>query len=336
MDYIGSKEKLNNWIFDIIFKDTVSNDLVFLDACSGSGSVSRFAASSGKFSKIISNDIMTFPSHIVRGSISLPRSQFKTACSLIQQINNLEGEKGFFYQNYSENSGRVYFSDENAAKIDAIRNFIERETPYGYAPIRSYLIYCVLEALSSVSNTTGIHAAFLKKLKPRACNPIIVKPEETLFKPHLARIYTRDILSLLKDPNYRNKYIEDIIYIDPPYNERQYGPNYHLYETFVKYDNPAIYGKTGLRDWKSESKSEFCSKKGCLEFLYQIYENTTASFMYISYSSDGIVSLDDMKLLFGSKMEVFRKDQRRYKADSSSSRTYDDSLLEEFLIKIGK
>ena len=57
----------------------------------------------------------------------------------------------------------------------------------------------------------------------------------------------------------------DILYIDPPYNHRQYAPNYHLLETIAKYDNPKIKGVTGLRDY-SNQKSAFCNpKSGVIE-----------------------------------------------------------------------
>lgn len=44
MDYIGSKEKVNKWIFDKILENIDPSKEVFLDACAGSGSVSKYAA----------------------------------------------------------------------------------------------------------------------------------------------------------------------------------------------------------------------------------------------------------------------------------------------------
>jgi adenine-specific DNA-methyltransferase len=236
MDYIGSKEKLNDWIFSIILSDIKSDNLIFLDACAGSGSVSKYA-SRYNFKKIISNDIMEFPSHIVRGAISLPSSKLEDALLLINQMNALSGVFGFFYKNYSEKAGRLYFSDENAAKIDACRVFID-EKASNDTYIRSYLLYCLMEAFSSVSNTTGVQAAYLKALKSRAKQSLTIKPQKCYHKHELIETYTSSILDLLKSKMFRNKYSEDIIYIDPPYNERQYGPNYHLYETLIKYDEP--------------------------------------------------------------------------------------------------
>ena len=61
----------------------------------------------------------------------------------------------------------------------------------------------------------------------------------------------------------------DILYLDPPYNHRQYAPNYHLLETIALYDNPKIKGITGMRDYKNQ-KSEFCNKDTALQALEKI------------------------------------------------------------------
>lgn len=334
MDYIGSKEKLNKWIFSIILDKQSSTDLVFLDGCSGSGSASKYAAKYN-FKKIISNDIMEFPSHLVRGAICLPQSQLKLVNDKINAMNDLSGISGFFYNNYSQQSGKLYFSDENARKIDACRDYIEKNHE-GDIYIKSYLIYCLIEALSRASNTTGVQAAFLKKLKDRAIIKLKVNFEETLHKPNLIECYNQNILTLLNDKSYRSKYKEDILYLDPPYNQRQYGPNYHLYETLAKNDQPKIHGKTGLRDWQSESKSDFCSKKTCLKFTKSIVDNTTAKNVYISYSSDGLLHLDEFRSVFGNKMTVFELDQKRYKSDASDKRNHNTSSLKEYLINIQK
>jgi adenine-specific DNA-methyltransferase len=344
MDYIGSKEKINKWLFSIILKDIDPDGLTFMDACAGSGAVSRYAAehhsksifSSRKkgFDKIISNDMMTFPSHIVRAAISTPTDQYKEAVNLIDTLNNLLGKEGFFYRNYSEDAGRLYFSNINAKKIDAIRQSIKTiDDIY----VKSYLLYCLLEAVSAVSNTTGVQAAFLKQLKDRASKDLILKPMPTLCQYQLTKTFNSDILKLLKSSSFRNKYREDIIYIDPPYNERQYGPNYHLYETLVRYDDPEIHGKTGLRNWKNESKSPFCSKKFCLDFTKQIVENTRAKYVFISYSSDGLLHKKEFLDAFAPySIELFEIDQKRYKSDTDPNRKYDETKLKEYLFKITK
>lgn len=336
MDYIGSKEKLNDWIFSIITQDINTNNLVFMDACAGSGAISKYAATLG-FSKIISNDILELSRHIIRGSISFPATQQEEADKLIIKMNALQGRMGFFYKNYSEDAGRLYFSNENAKKIDACRTFIDNHVDNTKTYLKSYLLLCLLEAMSAVSNTAGVQAAFLKKLKERAQKSLFIKSQPSLHKTGLVKTYNSDILKLLTNQAFRDGYQENILYIDPPYNERQYGPNYHLYETLVKYDNPEIYGKTGLRKWQDESRSDFCSKKTCFDFTKQIIDNTTANTIYISYNSDGLMSLQEFKEMLNEyNVRIYSKSYRRFKSDSSDTKVYNETELKEYLIEIKK
>lgn len=129
---------------------------------------------------------------------------------------------------------------------------------------------------------------------------------------------------------------EDILYLDPPYNNRQYGSYYHLYETFVRYDAPQITGKGGLRDWQTESKSDFCSKKTCLATLEDIISRTKAKLIVISYSTDGMMKeeeiIDMLEAKCKSEIAVFRQPQKRYKADNN--RENNKSALSELLFVV--
>lgn len=333
MDYIGSKAKLDMWILSRInkhFKREIRGKKTLFDVCSGTGIISRYATQCGY--NVIANDIQSFAYHIAKGSLSMSKNRSAKAESHIKTMNRLQGINGFFYKNYSENSGRLYFTDQNARKIDACRKYIENIND---DKIKSYLIYCGLEAMSRVSNTTGVQAAYLKKYKKRAKNEYMLKKEPCMYAKS-AKFFNEDILELIKSDAFRKKHSEDILYFDPPYNERQYGPNYHLYETFAKYDNPDIKGVTGLRDWKNETKSIFCSKKGILDGIFNIVNNTTAKYIYISYSSDGIIRLNEIAEEFFNNvngyMRVHKKDQRRYKSDNN--RKNNSKKLDEYLIEI--
>lgn len=325
MDYIGSKLKLLQWIFSIIEKEK-KNESVFLDGCCGSGVVSKFAAQKGY--SVIANDLMLFSSSIVNGSIGLESFQIQEASEHIGKINSLDGLNGFFYNNFSEKSNppRLYFTYENAQKIDAARNYIEKIKD---KKIKDYLIYCGLEAISRVSNTTGVQSAFLKKFKKRALGNFELKKEKIYSGD--VDVYNLDIMKCL-DLNLSDY----ILYIDPPYNRRQYGANYHIYETFTRNDNPKIKGVAGLRNWENESKSNFCSVKNCLNFTYEIIDRAKCKKIFISYSSDGIMRIEDFEKKFGDSLKYYSIENTRYKADSSSERQYNANKLYEYLIVIEK
>jgi len=327
MDYIGSKSKLNAWIFSKIEKFYPNpSEVSLLDACSGSGSVSRYAAGLGY--SVVACDALMFSTHLVSGSIGV-ESLLEDAARHVEIINGLSGVDGFFYQNYSQHSGRLYFTDENASKIDAARQYVETIND---PKLKSMLIYFLIEALSRVGNTSGTHGAYLKRLKERALEPFKVRIEKTV--PGSAVAYCDDVINLLNNTEVP---ASNVLYIDPPYNQRQYAPNYHLYETLARYDNPEIKGKTGLRaDWAHEAKSGFCNKKSFLILLDTIIRTTKSPLILLSYSSDGIVKSDEIfncvlenDLVDNNNVCLYVRDQRRYKADGQ--RQYNEDFLKEFL-----
>ena len=329
MDYIGSKTKLNEWIFNTLSEFIPKkkwNKLSFMDGCCGSGSTSKYAIQQGF--KVISNDVFSFSSVIIKGfsGISLDNKIEKVIEQHINNINTIKNCRGFFFKNYSVSAGRSYFTDENAMKIDATRKYIKRIKDKN---IKNYLLYISLEGMSSIMNTTGVQAAFLKKIKKRASNEFKIKNYPT----HKADVQTFNMnLEELVSKN------TDILYIDPPYNNRQYGPNYHLYETFIKNDNPKLSGVTGLRDWQNESKSDFCSKKTCSKTFSSIISKSNASIIMISYSSDGLLSEQESMEIFSlyGKATLYKKPQNRYRSDKEEKRKYNNDFLNEFLFVIVK
>lgn len=332
MDYIGSKIKLNSWLFDILYKhiDFQNKDLVFMDGCAGTGTVSEYAAKQG-FKKIISNDLMLYSYCVTYAKLNMNFSLIPEVVKHIEILNNIEPVEGFFYNNYSIKGDRLYFTDTNASLIDACRIYIEKlEDPI----IKNYLLYCLLEAVSRVSNTSGTYGAFLKKIKERARSKLVLEVEPFFTAPN-SFVYNENLLDLLKT---KKRVLEDVLYIDPPYNERQYGANYHIYETLVKYDCPTIKGVTGLRNWTKESKSDFCTKARCLDFFIDVLKETSAKFVLLSYSSDGLMSsdniIDAVKKLDCYDTHLYKKEYKRYKADNTRNNRSD--VLYEYLFVFTK
>ena len=132
-----------------------------------------------------------------------------------------------------------------------------------------------------------------------------------------------------EDCNYLIKRIEgDILYLDPPYNSRQYLPNYHLLETIAKYDDPKIKGKTGIREYENQ-KSNFCNKSYAEDALESLIKNSNFRYILLSYNSEGIISERKLeKLLKSYSNKLFKKyrfDYRRYKKDKKTNK---DKLYE--------
>lgn len=307
------------------------SEYTFIDGCSGSGIMSIAALKNGF--KVISNDNMIFPSIIAEGQV-VNWVDVPEIMKHIDNINKLPGVQGFFYKNFWL-KGRLYFSEDNTKKIDACREYIDKISNVN---IQNTLLFFGLEALSRTSNTTGVQAAYLKKLKERAQQPFLLKFEQDriiLTTERKVQSFTKDIIDLVKDI----KETKSILYFDPPYTNRQFPPNYHLYETFVRNDNPELKGMTGLRkEWIQEAGSELCKKEGLRKAIRDMIQNSSSEYIYMSYNTDGLLTEKEIRSLLVylnvKDFKILHWITTRYKSDIKDNRTYNKKRLMELLIKI--
>ena len=117
-----------------------------------------------------------------------------------------------------------------------------------------YLLASLIEGIPFVSNITGTYGAYLKDWDKRAFKKFEMIRLNVIDNAYINECYNINSNDLI------SKISGDILYLDPPYNERQYLPNYHLLETIAKYDNPKINGKTGIREYTNQ-KSNYCIKR---------------------------------------------------------------------------
>ena len=195
-------------------------------------------------------------------------------------------QKGFIFKNYSPGGkeDRKYLSKENASIIDGLRiNFEKWSSEKKINDLEYfYLVSLLIEATPFVSNIAGTYGAYLKNWDKRSYKKIELNPLNIIDNKK-NKSYNQDCNELIK------KIEGDILYLDPPYNSRQYLPNYHLLETIAKYDNPLIRGKTGIREYKNQ-KSNFCNKTFAEDALESLIENANFKYIILSYNSEGIIT----------------------------------------------
>lgn len=293
MRYLGSKDTLLPAIHSLLSsKGLMNHRYRFFDAFCGTGAV---ANSLKDVFNITINDSMHWSVLYSKGRISGKHCTFEKLGfnPFVFFEKNQDRLEGFMYTNYSPaKSDRMYFTPENAGRIDFIRQTIEkwnkedRLTENEYA----YLIYCLIEGVSSISNTAGVYGAFLKHWDSRAHNSLkFIKLGENLFD------YTERICDVEsycdKIENIISKVDCDILYLDPPYTQNQYGTQYHLLETLVLDDNPQMSRITGSRP-VTPMKSLW-SKDIYAQVLFdEVVANTRARYIILSYNNDGIMSKD--------------------------------------------
>ncbi|MCD9853531.1 DNA adenine methylase [Epilithonimonas sp. JDS] len=331
MNYIGSKNKLSDFIKQTVYK-IVDKDLsnkIFCDLFAGTGIVGRNFKAETK--KVISNDF-EFYSYVLNRNYVGNHEKFNDE-DLIAELNSTEGKSGFISEEYSENgkSERLYFSEENGKKIDAIRQKIEdwkisrkiNEDQY-------YFLLCsLLEAADKIANTASVYGAFLKQIKKSAQKNMEIMPSFFELTENSHEVYNEDSNSLIQ------KIEGDILYLDPPYNARQYGANYHLLNTIAKYDNFSPKGKTGLRDYQ---KSKYCSKPEVLKTFEDLIENAKFQHIFLSYNNEGLMAESDIKKIlskFG-KYDIFTTEYQRFRADKEDNRNHKASKTTEYLYYLEK
>lgn len=326
MNYIGSKYKLSDFISSSV-KSIVGEDLsdkIFCDLFAGTGVVGRNFKKEVK--KVISND-MEFYSYVLNKNY-IENHEFLDNEIYIKELNETNGEEGFIFNEYSENgkAKRLYFSEHNGKKIDAIRTKIEfwKTEKKISSALYYFLLASLLESADKVANTASVYGAFLKKIKKTAQKELILEPAIFEINSHSHEVYNEDSNILIK------KIKGDILYLDPPYNAREYGANYHLLNTIAKYDNFTPKGKTGLRDY---SKSAFCKKKEVEKSFDDLIKNANFKYIFLSYNNEGIMSSETIKKILSNygKYDLLTTEYQRFRADKKENRNHKASSTTEYL-----
>lgn len=132
----------------------------------------------------------------------------------------------------------------------------------------------------------------------------------------------------------------DILYLDPPYNERQYAPNFHVLESLTVWDKPQLKGVSGQRDY-SDKKSLYCQKGHASEALRDLVEQADVRYIVMSYNNEGIISRDSLLDILSSvgNVQEYRRDYRRFRTESNNEHRHykdcDDKVVEHLYI-VGK
>jgi len=328
MNYIGSKQKLSSWLKEEIKKVAGNNlkDKIFCDIFAGTGIVGRAFKKDVK--QVIANDLEYYSFVLNRNYIG-NHKEIKNKQIFLDRLNLLDSiDDGFIYKNYclGSGSGRQYFSDENGKKIDSIR--VQIQEWYAKKEIDDDLYYFLLasliESADKVANTASVYGAFLKHIKKTAQKEFILKGAEFETNSNTHKVFNEDSNNLIK------KISGDILYLDPPYNHRQYGANYHLLNTIAKYEPFVPKGKTGLPEY---NRSSYSKKNEVLKFFDELIKNAEFKYIFLSYNNEGIMSKDQVTTIMKKygKYDLVKKEYQRFKADKTENRNHKANTTYEYL-----
>jgi adenine-specific DNA-methyltransferase len=363
MRYIGNKTRLLPFILRTLDRLGIEPGAAH-DAFAGTASVGRALKARGW--RVASSDIMTYAyvfgrayvvaqrapglANLRTGDADLRRA-LRTAAfrsrvaargggalaAVAEYLTSwLEPEPGFVRDHYSPLGGRMYFSVDNAKRIDAVRRRLHEWHAGGLIADDGFyvLLAALLEAADRVANTAGVYAAFIKEWQPNARRPLVLEPQMPIRGPRGSTAHRADAAEVAQSLGP-----VDLLYIDPPYNGRQYSGYYHIPEILARGwfdDTPTLRGKTGLLG-DAKQRSAWCSPRGVERALAELLMATQATHVLISYNSEGLLSETAMRRVLAHSsvdgdVRRFTHRYRRYRADRDGpQRQYRADRVRELL-----
>jgi adenine-specific DNA-methyltransferase len=266
--------------------------------------------------------------------------------AVLRALEALPARPGFVSEHYTpagaggREHGRMYYTPDNGAAIDTIRSRISEWSRAGLldGQREQLLLATLIQAADRVANTTGVYASFVKTWQPNARKRLSLRPIRPAAPPRESSRQCSAFRGRAEELVRRTGPV-DLLYLDPPYNERQYPGYYHLPELLAQgWDPPPeLRGKTGLIP-DDELRSDWCRRGRCEQALQGLLDVADARHILLSYNDEGLLSpeaieqafrstgVPDSFRRFGHGYRRYRSDAdgpgRQYRADSVRERVY--------------
>jgi len=363
--YIGNKRSLLPFLADLFRKLEKEHRITrFLDPFAGSGSVSRLAKFLGY--EVGSNDWEPYTEVINGCHVAMDKKDMgrlfrryggiESAFACLQRpLDAKERIEPYISTYYAPRETktadyrkeRLYYTRENALFIDRVRERIEKHYPGLHLPEEQLqekylLLASLLYQAATHANTSGVFKAFHKGFGGHGKDALrrITAPMELLV-PVLYDGKHKCTVSALDAADFLSGHSADLCYLDPPYNQHQYGSNYHMLNTITKWDKPVfpllqgkdgrLRNKGGIRtDW-TETKSDFCYRDRAPRAFRRLLDEVDARLIVVSYNTEGIIDFDHLVELLSAdgKVELFSNEYITYRGgrQSINRRTHNAELL---------
>ena len=323
--YIGSKYRMINFIDEVMKKEKIEYSS-FLDLFGGTGIVGDFFNS--QKTKVYVNDLLksNYLSYLAWfGNEKIDKKKIQNYIELYNSLDNLEDN--YFSLNFSN----TYFSEFNCKKIGYIRENIESNYINGELNTRerAVLITSLLYAMDKIANTVGHYDAYRKNGNLDRTLELCMLDLKSNTNNKNNKVFNEDSNELVR------KIKADVVYIDPPYNSRQYSDAYHLLENVAMWEKNEVFGVA--------KKSKYCSVSAPLAFK-DLIENINAKYIIVSYNNMGAkgasrsqakISDDDILSILRKKgkVKVYETDFNQF----NTGKTHIDNHKERlFVCKVGK
>ena len=256
---------------------------------------------------------------------------------IIDEYNKMEiNEENYFSKNFSN----TYFSGNDCKKNGFIREDIEKKFSHQEINERetSVLVASLIYSMDRVANTVGHYDAYRKidNIEDKFFMYMLDVKNNGEKKSHISN----------KDANEFIKSVKaDLVYIDPPYNSRQYCDAYHLLENVAEWKKPEVYGVAKKMD-RINLKSKYCTNKAA-EVFEDLIDNCNCKYILVSYNNTGDKSnsrsnakISDLQikqiLEKRGKVQIFEQSYNNFTTGKSTAVDHKERLFLCDTSKVGK
>lgn len=330
--YIGCKTKLLEKIYKAVEERGYGPSYSFADIFAGTGVVGAYFASKGHnvlFNDTLYSNFVIYNAWFGKGLID--QSKIEKILMEFNEVDPTSLEENYFSNIYADK----YFSRNDAKKIGFIRDRIEEIKEELSYKEYCYLIASLIYAIDRIANTVGHFESFLKKTP--VDKGVILKTLEIPTNSLETEIFQKDANELVREIEY------DIVYIDPPYNARQYVNFYHVLENLARWNKPTEFEGNSMKFKRNHLKSDYCRKKAPALFK-DLIENLKCKLIVVSYnntyvansiSSVNMISEEQLieTLEAKGKLTIIELDHKFFNAGKTDFKNHKELL---YICEVGK
>lgn len=300
MRYIGSKTSTLPQLTEIV-RGLAPNATSICDPFAGTCSVSRHFKRQGL--QVCTGDLLATsyaiqvasvglnrypPFRKLRASGELRRGEGAFHLRILAHLGSLRGHHGYITEQFSPagRSARLFFTEENARKVDLIRRTIREWSSWNLLSKaeEAFLLATLVVCADKVANTAGTYYAYLKDISRKATKPLVLIPMEIHDNGMRNMCWQADAPSVTASSE------ADLLYLDPPYNERDYAGYYHLPETIIRGDTPEPVGRCGVPKTRRTPLSDFCVPSRATRAFERLVSCSHSKSIIVHYARRGLIA----------------------------------------------
>jgi len=257
--------------------------------------------------RVVANDELAFAHTLALGTVQADAEAWAPAAGqLLAELARLPPAPGWFTADFAE--GARYLHPTNAARLEAMREAI---FDLGPPPeLEAVLLTALLQAADRVDSTAGHQMAFLRDYAPRALKPLTLRLPDLLPRPAAggSLALCADALAIAADLDVT------VAYLDPPYDQHAYLSNYHLWETLVRWDRPATYGRARKRADCRVRRSPFNRRDAIGPAFATLVDRLSAPTLIVSFGIEGFLTRAEVEAALAARrfLHVLELPHRRY------------------------